>query len=68
MLRIWRCIPPPKYDFLIRDDFTLAKEKLNCEDYKHIFKRVGQEWLWFGRLALTEKELNEKLQDKETRR
>ena len=31
--------------------------------YRDLFRRVGQDWLWFGRLELTEEELIEILND-----
>ena len=30
---------------------------------RFVFKKIGQNWLWFGRLALSEKELTQILQN-----
>ena len=42
----------------------VAKPDLNW--YRNLFRRVGAEWLWFGRLAMTDEQLGKVLWDSHT--
>ena len=42
----------------------VAKPDLNW--YRNLFRRVGAEWLWFGRLAMTDEQLGKVLWDAQT--
>ena len=40
--------------------WSLQKTELpNLQDYRALFRRIGQEWLWFSRLQLNDSELGE---------
>lgn len=42
----------------------VAKPDLNW--YRNLFRRVGAEWLWFGRLAMTDEQLSKALWEAQT--
>ena len=50
--------PPPARPVPDRPDLALRRvENPDPAWYRDLFRRVGAEWLWFGRLALTDAEL-----------
>lgn len=38
----------------------------SVEDYRDLFRRIGRDWLWFGRLTLADEELSAILSDEGT--
>ncbi len=41
-----------------RPDLTLHHvEKIDCAAYRELFKRVGEPWLWFARLMMSDEQL-----------
>lgn len=48
-------------------DFTLtAWERPDLSEYRALFRQVGDEWLWFGRLLLTDEELRSAIHSPQT--
>ncbi|SDR33940.1 GNAT family N-acetyltransferase [Pseudovibrio sp. Tun.PSC04-5.I4] len=50
-----------------RPDLSLHKvEQVDLAVYRHLFRAIGEPWLWFGRLVMSDAELTQVLQE-ETR-
>jgi len=47
-----------------RDDLALRKLRTGEVDaYRDVYRRVGEEWLWFSRLSMAEKKLRKIIED-----
>ncbi|MEW4467123.1 GNAT family N-acetyltransferase [Parasphingorhabdus sp. JC815] len=47
-----------------KTDLTLmAWDRPDLEEYRKLFRQVGDDWLWFGRLLLTDDELRSAIHD-----
>ena len=56
----------PLRDVPAPEGVTLRALTLTLDWYRDIFRRVGQDWLWFGRLTKTDAELQALLSDADT--
>ncbi len=51
---------PPARPGPSEKSWTIDKAEFSAmEDYRHIFRRVGQNWLWFSRLRLSDEDLSQ---------
>mgnify|MGYP000285568498 FL=1 len=58
--------PAPLRDVPAPEGVTLRALTPTLDWYRDIFRRVGQDWLWFGRLTKTDAELQALLSDADT--
>jgi|TARA_R110002110_G_scaffold190214_2_gene398447 GNAT superfamily N-acetyltransferase len=56
----------PSRDVPAPEGVTLRALSATLDWYRDIFRRVGQDWLWFGRLTKTDAELQALLSDADT--
>ena len=54
---------PPARDVSLPEGVTFRQVTPTLDWYREIFRRVGTDWLWFGRLKLEEAKLREMLED-----
>lgn len=54
--------PPEKPLAPARDDLTLERwQQPDVDEYRALFREIGADWIWFGRLALAEETLEKML-------
>lgn len=58
--------PAPLREVSLPDGLRLQQVTPTLDWYRDIFRRVGQDWLWFGRLKKSDAELQAQLSDPDT--
>ncbi|SFT06548.1 hypothetical protein SAMN04488040_2952 [Sulfitobacter marinus] len=58
--------PTPLREVSLPDDVRLRQVTPTLDWYRDMFRRVGQNWLWFGRLKKSDAELQAQLFDPDT--
>ncbi|KZL18015.1 hypothetical protein PsAD2_02749 [Pseudovibrio axinellae] len=55
---------PQSRTLIERDDLLLRKiERVDIQDYSRLFRKIGEPWLWFGRLVMSDEDLTKVLNE-----